>query len=47
MTSTTPLSYFRPEGEYNLTSIRDLKKATADLAVVIETHPPLHGSTPG
>ena len=34
MTSTTPLSYFRPEGEYNLTSIRDLKKATADLAVL-------------
>jgi len=34
VTSTTPLSYFRPEGEYNFASIGDLKEATADLAIL-------------
>ena len=34
LTSTTPLSYFRPEGEYNFTSIESLKEATADLATL-------------
>ena len=34
VTSTTPLSYFRPEGEYNFSSSRELKEATADLAAL-------------
>jgi hypothetical protein len=34
VTSTTPLGYFHPEGEYKFTSIQDLKEATADLATL-------------
>jgi hypothetical protein len=34
VTSTTPLRYFHPEGEYEFTSIQDLKEATADLATL-------------
>jgi hypothetical protein len=34
VTSTTPLSYFGGAGEYNFTSIRELKEATADLAAL-------------
>lgn len=32
MTSATPLSYFRSDGEYEFNSIQDLKEAVADLA---------------